>query len=71
LDALFRVVTEDKLFDSLFLDNIPYCKDGKIAFIDTEYFNAVKKTIKYKKLNKYLSKDMKKYWERIVKKNGN
>lgn len=71
LDALYRVVSEDKLFDSLFLDNIPWCKDGKIAFIDTEYFNAVKKKIKYKKLNQYLSRDMKRYWKKVVKKNGN
>lgn len=68
LDALYKVVTEDMLFDSLFLDNIPFCKDGKIAFIDTEYFNAVKKTIKYEKLNKYLSKNMKKYWMTLPKK---
>lgn len=68
LRALYHVVTEDKLFDSLFLDNIPFCKDGRIAFIDTEYYNVSNKKIKYEKLDKYLSSGMKKYWHSLSKK---
>jgi|694.fasta_scaffold26243_4 hypothetical protein len=67
LEALYTVVTEDRLFDSLFLDNIPFCKDGLIAFLDTEYFNAEKKKIKYKKLHPFLSRPMKKYWKTLSK----
>src|SRR5205085_2684107 len=39
LNALYIMLTENLLIDSIFIDNIPFCKDGKIAFIDTEHFN--------------------------------
>lgn len=38
LNALFTVITNNLLIDSIFIDNIPHCLDGKIAFIDTEHF---------------------------------
>lgn len=36
--ALHQLIQENLLIDSIFIDNIPSCLDGKIAFIDTEHF---------------------------------
>ena len=44
--------------------NIPYCKNGKFAFIDTEY---PKRIFTISKAGKYLSNEMKAYWENLVK----
>ena len=36
LEAVVHVVTDTGLVDSVKIDNIPFTKEGKIAFIDTE-----------------------------------
>ena len=44
-------------------ENVPYTKDGKFAFIDTEY---PQKPVEYWKVGRYLSDKMKFYWESLV-----
>nr|MBA3817005.1 hypothetical protein [Parachlamydiaceae bacterium] len=66
LDAIFIVLSENLLVDSIFAPNIPFSRDGKIAFIDTEHFNNVTRSMKYWKLLKYLSPEMREYWKMII-----
>ena len=48
-------------------DNIPFNKDKKIAFIDTEYPTAQPN---YKQIRRYLSKTMRHYWDELVAAGG-
>lgn len=50
--------------DSISPRNVPFCHDGKIAFIDTEY--PGKKT-KFSMLTHSLSQDMQAYWRKITR----
>lgn len=69
LDALFTLVEEEGLADSLFVFNIPFSRiDGRISFIDTEDYRMW--PINYVRIEKYLSKDMKKYWHKLIKEKG-
>src|SRR5581483_9957717 len=43
--------------------NVPYTKNGKFAFTDTEDPPA---DLKLKYIKKYLSKEMQRYWERLI-----
>lgn len=36
--AIYVLLQEQGLFDSVYPDNIPFCKDGKQAFVDTQHF---------------------------------
>lgn len=65
LKALYTVLTEERLYDSMFIDNAGFCKDGKMAFIDTEYYHD-KRALKYEKLNGYLSSDLLSYWKQLT-----
>jgi hypothetical protein len=49
-------------------DNVAYTKDGKFAFIDTEYRD--KKTSVFSEIIPYLSPEMIRYWDHKVKSNG-
>ncbi|CDZ81688.1 hypothetical protein BN1013_02224 [Candidatus Rubidus massiliensis] len=37
--AVYEVILLAGLNDSVYIDNIPFCKDNKVAFIDTEHYN--------------------------------
>ncbi len=52
------------LFDSVYVDNIPYCKDGKYAFVDTEHY--LKWPIAYVKFNKYLKNGKLQLWKQLT-----
>ncbi len=67
IKGLFTIFHECGMWDSVFAFNCPFCKDGRIGIIDTEYHH--KWPITYSKMSKYLSGDMKKYWESLAKKN--
>lgn len=43
--------------------NVPYVGDGKFAFLDTE---SPQSKLKLKNIKKYLSKDMEKYWDKLI-----
>lgn len=62
LFELFTIMDEMGLFDSVYAFNVPVCKDGKIAFIDTEYHHRW--PVPFYKFNRYLSKSNKKLWTR-------
>lgn len=64
LNALYIVIKEAGLLDSVYIDNIPFTKEGKIAFIDTEH--CLKGPIKFGILSQFLSTQMSAYWQSII-----
>lgn len=69
LDALYILIDEPGMWDSVFPFNIPFCKvDGKMCFVDTEYSH--KWPIRFEKLNRYFSKENLNYWEYLIRHNG-
>ena len=68
LEALFIVLHENQLFDSMYLDNIPFSKDHKVAFIDTEHYGAAKKPMPYDQMLPRLSPKMQLFWRQLVSK---
>jgi hypothetical protein len=65
LNALYNVITQNLLMDSVYIRNIPFCKDGKIAFVDTETFRITKEVICYECLASQLSPKMQIYWRSL------
>lgn len=66
LDALYVVISEEGLLDSVCRGNIPFNKAGKLNFIDTEHHHHPPSSIPYKNLIPYLSKEMGEYWQKIT-----
>lgn len=66
LDELYAIISRAK-GSSYRPDNIAYTKSGKFAFIDTEYPSQGPD---YKRIRKYLSKEMCSYWDKLVKNGG-
>lgn len=52
------------LFDSVYIDNIPYCKDGRYAFVDTEHY--LKWPIDYAQFNRYLRDGKLQFWKQLT-----
>lgn len=48
-------------------DNINYTKEKQFAFIDTEYPNS---SPDYYRIRKYLNREMREFWDRLVKRGG-
>lgn len=68
LNALYKVLHVNGLWDSAYPFNIPFTKDGRNAFIDTEYYNIW--PVKFSALLIYLNSDMKAYWHRLIEQGG-
>lgn len=66
LDALYVLLTENKLIDSIYIDNIPFSKDGKISFVDTEHVNVDNHPLKLHRLTGRLSSEMQAYWNKLI-----
>lgn len=66
LTALYTLITENLLIDSLYIDNIPFCKDGKIAFIDTEHYNATDQPLRLHLLTPSLCPPLAKHWQELI-----
>jgi hypothetical protein len=66
LNALYTLLTEYKLIDSVYADNVPFCKDGKMAFIDTEYTGDTTMDVPLSAVGQYLSKPMVAQWEQLI-----
>ena len=64
LDAVFILLTEAGLYDSVYAFNMPFCEDGRIAVIDTELHHGW--PIHYERFSAYLSHEMKSYWRRFA-----
>lgn len=65
LYAFYRIITDIKLQEAIYIFNAPFCKDGRIAFIDTELYLADTEFVSYEKLNDFLSNNMKRYWNSL------
>lgn len=68
LKAIYTLITELGLDDSIYPWNIPFSKDGKMAFVDTERF--YRWPVPYDRTLIYLSKSMHNFWIRLVETNG-
>lgn len=64
LDSLDLIITALGLRDCAKIDNLPFGKDGRIAFIDTESYNVW--PIPYHVLDGSLSPENKAYWKKIT-----
>lgn len=68
MDDLYTILQVCGLYDSVYVFNMPFCKDGKIAIIDTEYHH--KWPVPFMKLNSKFSSDLQPYWKKITYKGG-
>lgn len=64
LDALYILIDEGGLSDSIYAFNIPFSKDGKLAVVDTEYYHRW--PIRFARLRHYLSPEMRDYWTLLI-----
>lgn len=65
LEAFHILLKESGLYDSVYIDNNPFCRDGKIAFVDTEEYD--RKPIPYEKLLPFFSPEMQTFWKCLIK----
>lgn len=68
LEALYTVMKESHLYDSVYIDNNIYTKEGKIAFIDTEDMD--RKPILFNEMTVYFNPDMQRYWLKLLEERG-
>lgn len=66
LNELYTIISEAK-GSSYRPDNIAYTKNGKFAFIDTEYPDTKPD---FESIREFLSKPMQEYWDELVKNKG-
>lgn len=66
LEAFYLMLTEYRLLDSVYADNTPFCKDGRMAFIDTEWTGSKRQTMPLSAVAQYLSAEMLPYWQELV-----
>lgn len=64
VEAMFIIMKENGLADSIYPFNIPFCKDGTQAFIDTEYHHCW--PIHYERMYPYFSPKAAEYWQQLV-----
>jgi hypothetical protein len=67
LHMLFHIVTAFGLNDSCSPRNIPICKDGRIAFVDTQ--NNLRWPPRYDRLFRVLNKELGMEWKRLIEEN--
>lgn len=67
-ESLYTVFHEEGLWDSVFAFNVPYCKDGRLAFIDNEYYH--KWPVPMEKMIKWFSPEMGMYWRHLMNERG-
>ena len=65
LDRLYYLITKVGLRGGCKYDNIPICKDGRIAFIDTQ--NNLCWPLPYERLLHVLHGKMRAHWEKLTK----
>lgn len=64
LKAFFYLITRLGLWDCAKPENSPFCKDGKIAFIDTESWGEW--PVEYEKLTRALSMGLRGFWKNLA-----
>lgn len=70
LDAFYMMLTELLLIDSVYADNTPFCKDGRLAFIDTEHSMDTTMPVPISVVAQHLSPAMHAYWEQLIVNGG-
>ncbi len=65
LEAIYEIATQYGLADCCNRNNLPLCKDGKMAFVDTEIYNQW--PVDYHQMLQYLSDRGREYWKKITK----
>lgn len=68
LNAIYNILQEAGLIDCIYAFNIPFSKDGRVCFLDTEQHHLW--PVNLGNLSYYLSKDLRKYWIGLVQKEG-
>lgn len=68
LDAIYVITTKYGLSDCCNKHNLPFCKDGKLAFVDTESFN--KWPVDYHRMVEFLSSERRIYWNTLRQQGG-
>lgn len=69
VEALYHILKEAHLYDSVYIDNNPFSYDGKLTFIDTEEFD--RKPVRYRKITRYFSPSMQKHWQNLYREDKN
>ncbi|KAF3362782.1 hypothetical protein PHSC3_000641 [Chlamydiales bacterium STE3] len=64
LQAIYNIITKLGLDDCVHAFNLPFCKDGKVAFLDTEDHHRW--PVHYRSLDKYLNPEMQKFWRQLT-----
>lgn len=68
LNAIYKIVSDLGLVDSLFIHNLPWAKDGKLAFVDTEKHHMW--PVAFQRYLKYLSPGMQQHWRLLITHQG-
>lgn len=67
-DAIWILIQENGLTDSIRAFNIPFCHDDKQAFIDTEHHHEW--PVHFDIMTRYLSPKIEKHWVKLMKSGG-
>lgn len=68
LNEFFILLNEVGLLDSVYSDNVPFVKGGKIGFVDTEHFHEW--PVPLQKIPLFLNKKMGAYWMQLINQGG-
>lgn len=70
LNAFYIMLMDLKLIDSIYANNTPFCRDGRLAFVDTEHSLDTTRPVPITTVAKYLSSEMYSYWEQLILNGG-
>lgn len=68
LEMIYRMTTKYGLSDCCNKHNLPWCRDGKMAFVDTESFHRW--PVDYHRMIEFLSTDGRVYWKKLRDQGG-
>lgn len=68
LNGLYTIMKDTHLYDSVYIDNNIFTKDGRIAFIDTEDLD--RKPILFNEMTVYFSPEMQRCWHELLQERG-
>ncbi|MBA3957699.1 MAG: hypothetical protein H0X51_04795 [Parachlamydiaceae bacterium] len=68
LKAYYTIMQEVGLNDSNHVFNVPFCRDGKQTFLDTERYHRW--PINFSNLNRYIAKSLRPYWQELISSDG-
>ena len=70
LDAFYTILTENVLQGSVYDRNVPFCKDGKLTFLDTEHHFDYGRPLPIENVGRYLNDEMRNYWQKLIEQGG-